>query len=347
LFQLQGRIVFRVDGNSRIGLGHIVRCTALAEILEPSYQCVFCMKEAGGIEVESLVNDFKCWILPESTDRDEELDLLRSKLIPTDFLVLDGYHFDTAYQQAIKLSVCKMICVDDLAEIHFHADVIINHAAPEVAKRYSKEKNTSIFAGPDYVLLRAPFRLAAKKQARTIDHIHTVFICMGGADPFNVTNKILQILFQVEFVKRIIVVTGNAYRFQQEMRSVCASAPDEKEVMIENGVSAERMVELIGLSQLAICTGSSVSFEVASVKCGMVTGTVIDNQEILNEMLVTTGCSENAGDLTKISAEHLKQIIDGMKDIQKVNMQIRNQSILIDGLSDNRIRGVFNSLETC
>ena len=299
------------------------------------------------MEVEKLVNDFECWVLPESTNLDEELDLLRSKLIPTDFLVLDGYHFDTAYQQAIKPSVCKMICIDDLAEIHFHADVIINHAAPEVAKKYRKEKNTTILAGPDYVLLRAPFRMAAKKKARTIDHIETVFVCMGGADPFNVTNKILQILFQVDFVKRIIVVIGNAYRFQQELHTVCASAPDEKELMIENGVSAVRMVELIGLSQLAICTGSSVSFEVASVKCGMVTGTVIDNQEILNAMLHSTGCSENAGDLTKISTEQLKQIIDGMNDVQKINTQIRNQSILIDGSSDDRIRGVFNSLETC
>ena len=41
-------------------------------------------------------------------------------------VVLDGYHFDTNYQTKIKQKGCKLVCIDDLHDKHFVADIIIH-----------------------------------------------------------------------------------------------------------------------------------------------------------------------------------------------------------------------------
>ncbi|MEJ7665859.1 MAG: hypothetical protein WKG07_43260 [Hymenobacter sp.] len=92
------RLVLRADGNGRIGLGHVMRPLALAEILRtvilrsgfflfkrPPLIVRLVIQRAGLEAVE---------LLGELTNE----ELARSLLRPTDVLVLDGYGFDYAYQ---------------------------------------------------------------------------------------------------------------------------------------------------------------------------------------------------------------------------------------------------------
>ena len=293
-----------------------------------------------------MLKGFEMRLLPESMDETEEVDYIRENLLPADFLVLDGYHFNADYQARLKPHVCKLICIDDVAPIHFHADMIINHSNPEMAAAYSKEPGCRILAGPRYLMLRKHFRKAAKNAAREITKAETVFVCMGGADPFNVTNKILEVLLEIDFIKNINIINGQAYRLQAELANLVASA-NQKNVQVETGVDAQRLVELIESSHFAICTASSVAFEVASVKCGLITGMVADNQEMVHKMLTGSYCALDAGDLTEIKAGHLKDVIERMNNAELINTQMKNQSALIDGNSDTRLVEAFNNLEKC
>ena len=42
---MERRIIFRADGNSDIGLGHVIRSLALVEMLKDNFECVFAIQE--------------------------------------------------------------------------------------------------------------------------------------------------------------------------------------------------------------------------------------------------------------------------------------------------------------
>ncbi len=119
------RIIFRADGNAIIGLGHIVRCLALAEILSPAFDCSFITKKSD--KISEFISPY-CSVneippLPAM----EEISVVREFVTKNDILVVDSYEFTGEYQHEIKSYVKKLVVIDDMAAIHFYADLIINH----------------------------------------------------------------------------------------------------------------------------------------------------------------------------------------------------------------------------
>lgn len=340
------RVIFRADGDNKIGLGHIYRSMALAEMLNEYFHCFFWMRDPGKKILDIVSGEYNCNVIPTELTVDQEIDMLRSSLECSDILVLDGYHFDEVYQGKLKPYVCGMVCIDDLVKGHYLADMVINHGSDDLAHHYDAEFYTTILAGAQYVLLRRPFLEAARKVKKEITTVDTLFVCMGGADPFNATNKVLRAALQTSFIKKIYVVIGQAYSFEKELKTICGSA-DKIDIIVESGISATQIIRRIQASQLAICPSSSVVLEVASVKCGLLTGMVVDNQLAIHDMMIKNGCAETVGDFNSISLDDLTKAIEGMKDVLRINVMMCRQSVLIDGLSGERLLTAFKSVGKC
>src|SRR5688572_723719 len=139
------KIIFRTDGNSNIGLGHIMRCIALSQMLKEDFNnIVFFIREPS----ESISELFKReGIQLVSLIEEEEFF---STLSAKEIVVLDGYHFDTAYQKKVKSSGSQLVCIDDLRDKHFVADILINPAPGLVEAEYDAEKYTRFLLGADY-----------------------------------------------------------------------------------------------------------------------------------------------------------------------------------------------------
>jgi spore coat polysaccharide biosynthesis predicted glycosyltransferase SpsG len=50
------RVVFRADGNMTVGLGHVVRCQALAQALQPRFAATFVLRNP----VPALSQQLQC-----------------------------------------------------------------------------------------------------------------------------------------------------------------------------------------------------------------------------------------------------------------------------------------------
>ncbi|RYG49048.1 MAG: UDP-2,4-diacetamido-2,4,6-trideoxy-beta-L-altropyranose hydrolase [Chitinophagaceae bacterium] len=337
------RIIFRTVGSRMIGLGHIVRSIALAQMLNDFFQPVFWLNRPDDFIVDMIKSDFMVETF-DFADNDEEIKGLSTELNSSDLLVLDGYQFDGEYQRAIKPMVKKMICIDDLAQTHFCADLVINHGDGTRMKRYSKEPYTKLLTGADYVLLREEFRNAAARQRNEVEKIDTLFICMGGADPFNATNKVLRSALQMDFLSRIIIAIGSAYSFTDEMQKIISTSKSEKEISVRKNIDATEIVDLLYKSQIAVCPASSISLEVASVKCGLMTGMVADNQQAIHDMIITAGCATTAGDFNTISEAELSRKLSEMNDLKFINYLMARQTTFIDGLSGERLLDEFKKL---
>jgi UDP-2,4-diacetamido-2,4,6-trideoxy-beta-L-altropyranose hydrolase len=331
-------VYIRADGNSQIGLGHVVRCLAIAEMMYHQYPCYFLIKEPEE-QVKKMISPFaKVIELPSTMSLHEETTVLDQYVTPADILVTDSYALDSHYQAEAKKKVKKLVAVDDEARLHFYADIVINHASPAMAARYSKEAYTQVIAGPQYLIAREAFRKAATTE-RTVKEINSLFICMGGADPFNITCKVLDAAKNSLF-KHIVVVTGSAYQHAEALRTRCES----DRVKWKTNLTADEMINEIKNCEVAVSTASSISLEICCVKAGLLTGIVAENQQNIHRCLVDKGCATTMGDFRNATEEEITHKLNDLCNPEVVNNQMKQQQLLIDGESGTRILNMFNHL---
>lgn len=322
------KIVIRVDGSSEIGLGHISRCCALADMLKHEFEIVFYTRANAKAVIEDIKNYCTDVVQLSSTiDYDTEASTWISALNGDEIVVLDGYNFNTSYQLKIKDKGCRVACIDDIHAYHFVAEVVINHA-PGIAKEsYSVEPYTQLFLGTDYVLLKKIFLNEARLNKPLVNSENTeVLICLGGADPNNFTLQTLDKAVQVFNGKKINVVVGAAYLHLEELKKniengICAN--------LHINVNPEEMLALMKKSHIAITSASTISLEYICVKGKLFLMCIADNQKEIYHSLIKKICA--------FPFENLQQNFNSNKNIY-------NQYKLIDGKSKERLIKLFKDL---
>jgi len=324
---LKKQVLIRVDGNAQIGLGHVVRCIALAQMLKDEFQIHFISKEIP----KSIIGDIisKGFEFTKIETEETFFKLLTGK----DIVVLDNYFFDTAYQKRIKeISGCKLVCIDDLHDKEFYADLIINHAPGVKPEDYQAQSFTKFALGLDYALLRPAFLKAAKEE-RKIEKIETVFVCFGGSDIKNITSMCLSVLIRIKEFKKIIVVLGASFQNSEEVKNIAEAT---KRVEIYHGIDENRILDLLKISDLAIVPASGILLEAISAGCMVISGMYADNQKFIHQYFKNSDLIIDAGKFDKESIE--KAVKSSLK------REIFPLSI-IDGYSGKRINRLFFGLD--
>ena len=266
---MKPKVYLRADGNTEIGLGHIIRSLALANMLREDFDCIFATRfltpyikkttESSCVEVIKLPED------------DEHFNSFLTLLSGDEIVVLDNYFYSTEYQKSVKDKGCKLIYIDDIHDKYFVADIVINHAGGLARESYSNAPYTAIYIGTEYALLRPDF-LACKKS-----HGDSIFISMGGADKNNETLSILELLNGKKTDKTCYVIVGDAYLHQKQLNEFCDNT--KLDVRILKNLTAEDLSEIMLKCQYAICPPSTISYEYLSLRGGELYVKVIaDNQ---------------------------------------------------------------------
>lgn len=330
------KVVFRADGNPKIGLGHVSRLIALAEMLKDKYDCSFLIQSP----IESLQKQIKeicsqIYILNESSDYLQEAEFVSEKYLEgNEIVVLDGYHFDTGYQKIIKAKGSKLVCIDDTHSYHFVADVVLNHAGNINAGHYHLENYTKLYCGSKYALLRKPHLKTASKNDMENKNFKSIFVNMGGADPQNFTLEVLKELLFLDDIHNIDVVTGHAYSWQNDFQSFLdqVSHPDIT-INLHSSLSVEKMVALMRKSGIAVCSASTVAYEFCCSKGILILIKTADNQDNIYQYLINSGCA----------IAFKKKLSQKLNENNNLKM-IENQKILFDGKSPIRLIEIFKLL---
>ena len=353
------KVIFRADGSDRIGLGHLIRSQALAEMLADDFDCVFALAEAPAVIAEELATRFSVYWLPPAVpfslvaaaqqQADDPAPLaatqpaeknspaaaatpqqqaaaLAALASPDDIIVLDGYPFDTAYQQVLRERGCKLVSIDDIHAYPFVVDAIINTAGGVRPVHYQALPETRFCLGLRYALLRRPFRLAQAAAAASpssaalqagqagsaqaaIDNPPAVamqadqvsgdaadapalFICLGGADPRNDTLAVVQHCLSLGYFGRYELVLGAAYRWQSALDDYLHQQATAV-IHIHRNLSAEAMAALMQRCPYAVCSPSTVAYEYAAVGGVLYLQQTADNQEDVRNHLLSAGLARD------------------------------------------------------
>lgn len=285
------KICFRADASAQIGYGHFIRLLALADMLKDDFECVFYTVAPSPYQISEMQK--VCPFVPLSEETKFESFLM--KLGGGEIVILDNYFFTTEYQREIKKRGCKLVCVDDMHDKHYVADMIINHALTDTSL-FDCEPYTKFCLGLDYALLREPFRKPLSYEKRE----KTVVVNFGGADPFGITERIVTMLLQMSISYHIVVILGDKVHLSDKNR---------QKVTIKKNLSAEQMAEIFETSSVGILAASTVCIEAISRHLPLIIGYHVNNQIEGYRKLVTDGYALPLGLLQDVEEKTIKETL--------------------------------------
>lgn len=336
------RIFFRVDGNNEVGYGHLFRCIALSEMLKDDFSIIFIEKDSNEFAKSQMYATTKNVIhLYTSSLLEEAVNISANYIDEHSVFILDGYQYTSEYQKKIKQSGATLVCIDDLHEIHFYADIIINQAYGVNETQYSVETRTMFCLGFDWIIQRPSF-IAISTDTREIKHFETIFFTLGGGQILDVAPKIIGAIEQIPQIKKIVFLKGSQLVYEKDVKPILKNLSKQFEVF--EGLNDSELFDLIKTCDIAICPASVISLEACSVGIGLFAGYTATNQYDNYKGLITNKVAFDLGDLYTISPEHLEKSIRKNLNLESIAIQIENQKRIFDGKSKNRYLELFKTL---
>lgn len=305
-------------------MGHLIRCIALAQMIKDDFNIHFVSKDAPPQIIQDILeNGFRFTkIEKEST--------FFTLLNESDIVIIDHYGLDSNYQKKIKAKGCKLVCIDDLHDKSFDADLIINHAPGVEPSDYVAKSYTQFALGPKFALLRPEFLKAALKRPKHNIN-RRLLICFGGSDFNNLTCQAVESLYKNQFFEEIFVITGVSFSFRHQLSKLVKL--DNRIKWLENQ-NAQQMLEYMQKCQYVLAPASSIAYELLSAGCIWLGGYYVENQKRIYEGFKQMNCLVDLGDLNK----SLKLFFSNYNGSQ---LELLSKNNPIDGKSDLRIKDFF------
>jgi UDP-2,4-diacetamido-2,4,6-trideoxy-beta-L-altropyranose hydrolase len=300
-------LIIRADANAPMGTGHLMRCLALGQAWKDAGGQVVCVTACSnqlllqrlrgeGFVVRRLEGPY-----PDAQDWEITKRLLAE--CPEAWLVLDGYHFDSAYQKQVKESGYHLLVIDDMAHIpHYYADIVLNQNLHAQELSYSCEPYTHLLLGTKYVLLRREF-LGWRGWRRAIPEVaHKMLVTLGGSDPGNLTVKVIQALQLVELDElEVVVAVGGENPYYEVLESAVRGLG----VCVRLQRNVTDMPELMAWADIALSAAGSTCWELAFMGLPSAIVIVGKNQTVIAENIAATGIAVNLGRMNGVKVDEM------------------------------------------
>jgi UDP-2,4-diacetamido-2,4,6-trideoxy-beta-L-altropyranose hydrolase len=299
-----GNLLIRCDANVVMGTGHVMRCLALAQAWQDAGgNITYAMAEATpSIEARLSIAGIKVVRLPVppggAEDSARTCDLAREE--KAEWVVVDGYQFESAYQTALRAAGRKVLLVDDHGDAApYSADVVLNqnvHASEGLYQ--NRAAHTRLLLGPRYILLRREFAFWRKRTFQIAPRARRILVTMGGSDPDNVTEQILRILLAEPDLELTVVVGGSNPHFANIAQLV---EKVNRPIRLLRDVSD--MPALMVWADLVVGGAGTTSWEMCMMGLPAALCVLAPNQEKIAEELARLGAVAHLGSSERLSAD--------------------------------------------
>lgn len=313
----------------------------MIEMLRSAFDCLFVSHSAPAFltnELDRMTIELRTvplinYSLPDKRKQGEEVPYDMAGIVAAgDIVVLDGYWFGESFQKAVKGAGAKLVCVDDLHDQHFFADLIINHSPGVKQSDYSAERYSQFALGANYAILRPGF-LQQASVSRPAKNIESLFICFGGSDSRNLTTFVLEKAIKFSEFRKIIVVAGPSNPFVPEIRLL---ASRDERVQVFSSVDERQMIALMLQSDLAIVPASNMVMECLATGLQVIAGVYAANQQKIFEGYLQMGVITGADNF---ESDNLERAI-------RTALSSKNETPRVfDGLSGRRLLQKIGQLD--
>lgn len=331
-------IYFRVDANSDIATGHIMRCLAIARA------CMQTGRElARHVRISFLVSDDESRFLLENrfekpdefivhplhsdyrhleaevadllshiTDRtDSNLSLTDDVVREKPWIFVDSYFASPAYFRMLSPH-CKIAYLDDLRNFDCPVDLLINYDTELDCPHYAEAVHKLL--GIQYTPLRTQFQSPGYTVRREAAH---VFISTGGTDPYGMAEHLLRTIYdhnrcQTLQVMNVISLSGHpdmsrlqslhyhivTSKANRRYDNLTALSANNPHIHMHENVSD--MASLMASCDLAVSAGGTTLSELCAVGVPTISYLMADNQNTAVENFAANDIIPCAGDIRPV-----------------------------------------------
>ena len=251
-------VVIRCDAGHALGMGHLVRCLAIAAVLRDRFSAAVTFALGGDPALAAMAEGeaFPVTLISER-DRAGELAAVLAKT-RADALLMDlRTPYDEAEIAAIRAAGCRFAVLDDGGDRRLAAD--IGYYPPSGRDLDWRGARGDHVAGWDWLALRRQFSPPPPWQPATPA---TALILAGGSDPHGLRTRLLRIAAAALPTDwRLTLVLGRATASDPGFDALAAGLGDRLTLLRD----IPGMAALMAGSTLAVSVFGGTAFELAAV----------------------------------------------------------------------------------
>ena len=259
--------VLRFDASPTIGIGHAIRCIAIAEALSrENWSVKFATSANCAPTVKSLTQRWQVIDLP--SDMQGEIGALAA-LGPCDLLLVDHYGRNAEFETSVRGMTRSLVALDDRSDTVHRADFVIN-PIPGFS-------NDTILSGPSYAPLRSMFlrrrRESAARRRNAGQNPKRALVGFGGFDSGGMAARAIAGVAAFDRRIQIDVVVGNI----EEQNSALTSGRDHG-ITVRAHIRPTDPAGLAAEADIAFGNAGMTNWERCCLGLPSVMVDVVDNQ---------------------------------------------------------------------
>lgn len=330
-------LLIRADASVSMGTGHIMRMIALAQDWQGGGgEAVFlCAEITPALEARLKEEGFLLEKIQASAGSREDLEATSAAIarygldsIP---VALDGYQFNADFQFGLKKAGCRLLVMDDYGHAAFyHADWVLNQNLSARKDLYAnRAPHTRLLLGTKFALLRREFLKYSEWQRQIPEIARKVLVTLGGADPDNVTGKVIDALAPLDIEVKVVVGGSNPHLPELQQAVERLKTQPAKIELVQN---PSDMPGLMAWADLAIAAGGSTAWELAFMGLPSLFMILAENQVGIATELESAGFGVCLGNRVHLN----KQIICNQFFLLRKDRSLREE---ISSLGKNLVAG--------
>lgn len=360
-------VVIRADANSKIGMGHVMRCLSVADaLLKRGEEVLFVTADdtpvplltKKGVPYRVLHTDYadmeaelpELWeVLRELPQGAESPDATLAQKNTS--ILVDSYYVTEKYLAALKKRITT-IYMDDIYAFSYPVDMLINYNIYGEEMGYEKDAafaDTKLLLGTEYVPLREEFSAGAgyvqSRKALSLGAANVtpaeeggILITTGGSDSFNLAGQLLMEAMKYDALKEkeYHVVSGSLNPHIGELQALA-----QKHENIHIHCNVTNMAELMAEREVALSAGGSTLYELCAVGVPVIAFSFAENQERLVQTFVKRGIAQYGGNYRTDGNKMIQNTIAGLETLledKNLRSEYRKKArTLVDGKGAERI----------
>jgi UDP-2,4-diacetamido-2,4,6-trideoxy-beta-L-altropyranose hydrolase len=333
-------LLFRTDASVAMGTGHVMRCLALAQAwVDAGGNATFAMAEAtpsleARLRIERMNVTRLAVVAGSAEDWSQTAELARAE--NCGWVVVDGYQFSSQYQSGLRRAGIKVLFIDDNGEAGpYSADLVLNqnlHASEDLYR--NRQPHVRLLLGPRYILLRREFSFWRKRKFEVTARARRILVTLGGSDPENVTEQVLEVLLAEPELELTVVVGGsNPHLASLEALAERAQRP----LRLLKDVTD--MPALMIWADLAVAGAGTTSWEMCMMGLPAALCVLAANQEKIASELARLGAAVNLDYVCRTPRRRTEGLLRELirSEEMRTRMSARGREI-VDGRGVERVQ---------
>lgn len=334
-----------VNGNQKIGLGHIYRCITIAleakkrgsniSFIVPKNKIIQEIIKSNKISCYSVSKDV--WNFPKDNKHVFEKYFKNVDIIILDLLEEAFFKFNFLSNYDFKIvSITSFY----YSENNRFEDVSFFPGMQVIENDFIKSKNkiVNLFSGPKYLTFRNEFCRKFTKEIKKENPV--ILVTMGGSDAFGFTPLVVKALLNLDIAFKAKVILGKTAKSFSYVQKLVEKNPKFSIFSKVNNIA-----ELMHESTIALINGGLTRYELAITGTPFIAFSVHEVQYEITERLTSIVGGVNLGIVKNLKQKKITSSIKELiSDINKRKIISENLQKVVDQKGTKRILDIIELL---